>query len=169
MAFDFKKEYREFYMPKNKPGIVTVPSMNYIAVRGRGDPNREGGEYKQAIAMLYGIAYTVKMSRKGDHRIDGYYDFVIPPLEGFWWQNGVMGIDYARKDDFNWISVIRLPDCVTADDFALDMLVLKFIQGLPVVGVVGGLSNPVYYNKIMEYIRLKYHKRYLLSKKEDME
>ena len=80
MAFDFKKEYREFYMPKNKPGIVTVPSMNYIAVRGRGDPNREGGEYKQAIALLYGIAYTVKMSKKGDHRIDGYYDFVIPPL-----------------------------------------------------------------------------------------
>ena len=118
MAFDFKKEYREFYMPKNRPGIVTVPSMNYIAVRGRGDPNKEGGEYKQAIALLYGIAFTVKMSKKGDHRIDGYYDFVVPPLEGFWWQNGVMGIDYARKDDFNWISVIRLPDFVTEDVFA---------------------------------------------------
>ena len=118
MAFDFKKEYREFYLPKNRPGIVTVPSMNYIAVRGQGDPNREDGEYKQAIGLLYGIAFTIKMSKMGDHRIDGYYDFVVPPLEGFWWQDGVAGIDYARKDDFKWISVIRLPDFVTKDDFA---------------------------------------------------
>ncbi len=118
MAFDFKKEYREFYLPKNRPGIVTVPSMNYIAVRGQGDPNREDGEYKQAIGLLYGIAFTIKMSKMGDHRIDGYFDFVVPPLEGFWWQDGVAGIDYARKDDFKWISVIRLPDFVTKDDFA---------------------------------------------------
>ena len=118
MAFDFKKEYKEFYLPKNRPGIVTVPSMNYIAVRGQGDPNREDGEYKQAIGLLYGIAFTIKMSKMGDHRIDGYYDFVVPPLEGFWWQDGVAGIDYARKDDFKWISVIRLPDFVTKDDFA---------------------------------------------------
>jgi hypothetical protein len=118
MAFDFKKEYKEFYMPKNKPGIVTVPSMNYIAVRGQGDPNQEDGEYKQSIGLLYGIAFTIKMSRKGDHRIDGYFDFVVPPLEGFWWQDGVQGIDYAHKEAFRWISVIRLPDFVTADDFA---------------------------------------------------
>ena len=117
MAFDFKKEYKEFYMPKNRPGIVTVPSMNYIAVRGQGDPNAEGGEYKQSIGLLYGIAFTVKMSKKGDHRIDGYYDFVVPPLEGFWWQDGVTGIDYARKDDFCWISCIRLPDFVDEADF----------------------------------------------------
>ena len=118
MAFDFKKEYKEFYMPKNKPGIITVPSMNYIAVRGQGDPNQEDGEYKQSIGLLYGIAFTIKMSKMGDHRIDGYFDYVVPPLEGFWWQEGVQGIDYAHKDTFQWISVIRLPDFVTADDFA---------------------------------------------------
>lgn len=117
MAFDFKKEYREFYIPKIKPDIVTVPSMNYIAVRGTGDPNLEDGEYKQAIGLLYGIAFTIKMSKKGDHRIEGYFDYVVPPLEGFWWQDGGDGIDYAHKEKFHWISVIRLPDFVTNDDF----------------------------------------------------
>ncbi|MBQ6455246.1 MAG: GyrI-like domain-containing protein [Eggerthellaceae bacterium] len=117
MAFDFKKEYKEFYAPKSKPSIVNVPSMNFIAVRGYGDPNQEDGEYKQSINLLYGIAFTIKMSKKGDHRIEGYFDYVVPPLEGFWWQEGVMGIDYARKDDFSWISVIRLPDFVTKADF----------------------------------------------------
>ena len=117
MAFDFKKEYKEFYMPKNKPGIVTVPPMNYIAVRGKGDPNTEDGEYQQAINMLYGIAFTIKMSKLGDHRIEGYFDYVVPPLEGFWWQDGVVGVDYAHKENFRWISVIRLPDFVSVDDF----------------------------------------------------
>lgn len=117
MAFDFKKEYKEFYMPKNKPGIVSVPGMNYIAVRGRGDPNAEGGEYKQAIELLYGIAYTIKMSKKGDRQMEGYFDFVVPPLEGFWWQEGIDGVDYAHKENFRWISVIRLPDFVTREDF----------------------------------------------------
>lgn len=117
MPFDFKKEYKEFYMPKNKPGIVTVPSMNFLAVRGRGNPNIEGGDYKKSIELLYGIAFTIKMSKKGDYRIEGYFDYVVPPLEGFWWQEGVDGIDYGRKEDFNWISVIRLPDFVTKTDF----------------------------------------------------
>ena len=117
MAFDYKKEYKEFYMPKSKPGIVTVPSMNYIAVRGSGNPNQEDGEYKQAIGLLYGIAFTIKMSKKGDHEIDGYFDYVVPPLEGFWWQDGVEGVDYAHKENFHWISVIRIPDFVTEDDF----------------------------------------------------
>ena len=117
MAFDYKKEYKEFYMPKNKPSIVTVPSMNYIAVRGTGNPNQEDGEYKQSIGLLYGIAFTIKMSKKGDHRIEGYFDYVVPPLEGFWWMEGVTEIDYNRKEDFNWISVIRLPDFVTKADF----------------------------------------------------
>ena len=116
MAFDFKKEYKEFYMPKNSPGIVMVPSMNYIAVRGTGDPNQENGEYKQAIGLLYGIAFTIKMSRKGDHRIEGYFDYVVPPLEGFWYMEGMNGIDYAHKENFHWISVIRLPDFVSEDD-----------------------------------------------------
>ena len=169
MAFDFKKEYKEFYMPKDKPAIITVPKMNYIAVRGMGDPNDETGDYKAAIGLLYSIAFTIKMSKKGNHRIDGYFDYVVPPLEGFWWQvaattesninattdqpptegrghypqvaattesninattdqpptegrghypqGTTFGIDYSRKEDFNWISVIRLPDFVTKADF----------------------------------------------------
>ena len=117
MAFDFRKEYKEYYMPKNKPSIVDIPKMNYIAVRGEGDPNQEDGDYKQAIGLLYGIAFTIKMSKKGDHRIDGYFDFVVPPLEGFWWQDGVSGVDYAHKENYKWISVIRLPDFVTKEDF----------------------------------------------------
>ena len=117
MAFDFKKEYKEFYLPKAKPELVTVPPMNYIAVRGKGDPNEEEGAYKQAIGLLYGIAYTIKMSKKGSHQIDGYFDFVVPPLEGFWQQSGSNTIDYAHKENFEWISVIRLPDFVTKADF----------------------------------------------------
>ena len=117
MAFDYKKEYKEFYMPKDRPAIVTVPPMNYIAVRGKGDPNQEDGDYKRAIGLLYGIAFTIKMSKKGDHQIEGYFDYVVPPLEGFWWQDGVEGVDYAHKETFNWISVIRLPDFVSKDDF----------------------------------------------------
>ncbi|MBR3073427.1 GyrI-like domain-containing protein [Fibrobacter sp.] len=117
MPFDFKKEYKEFYMPKGKPEIVTVPKMNYIAVRGKGNPNEEDGEYKKSIELLYGIAYTIKMSKKGDHKIEGYFDYVVPPLEGFWWQDNVDGIDYSHKENFQWISVIRLPDFVTKDDF----------------------------------------------------
>lgn len=117
MAFDYKKEYKEFYMAKKKPEIVTVPAMNYIAVRGKGNPNEEGGEYKDAIGVLYAIAYTIKMSKMGDHRMEGYFDFVVPPLEGFWWQDGIKGVDNSRKDLFNWISLIRLPDFVTKEEF----------------------------------------------------
>lgn len=117
MAFDYKKEYKEFYMPKKKPSIVEVPSMNYIAVRGKGDPNKEDGEYKQAIGLLYAIAFTIKMSKKGSRQIEGYFDYVVPPLEGFWWQEGIQGVDYAHKEDFHWISVIRLPDFVKEEDF----------------------------------------------------
>lgn len=117
MAFDYKKEYREYYMPKNRPEIVTVPEMNFIAVRGSGNPNEEGGEYKAAIGLLYGIAFTIKMSKRGSHQIEGYFDYVVPPLEGFWWQEGINGVDYTRKADFHWLSVIRLPDFVTKEDF----------------------------------------------------
>lgn len=117
MAFDYKKEYREFYLPKSRPTVVTVPPMNYIAVRGKGDPNEESGEYKTAMNLLYGIAFTIKMSKLGDHRIDGYFDYVVPPLEGLWWQEGEGEIDYAHKEQFRWISLIRLPDFVTKSDF----------------------------------------------------
>ncbi len=117
MAFDYKKEYKEFYMPANKPSIVTVPKMNYIAVRGKGNPNDESGEYKDSIGLLYAIAFTIKMSYKGSHKIDGYFEYVVPPLEGFWWQEGSDTIDYANKNGFNFISLIRLPDFVTQADF----------------------------------------------------
>lgn len=117
MAFDFKKEYKEFYLPKNKPEIVTVPVANYIAVRGEGDPNEEGGSYKNAINLLYSIAYTIKMSPKGAHKIEGFFEYVVPPLEGFWWQEGIVGVDYTSKSTFHWISIIRLPDFVTKKEF----------------------------------------------------
>ena len=136
MAFDFKKEYKEFYMPKNKPEIVKIPSMNYVAVRGKGNPNVEGGDYQQAISILYAVAYTLKLSYKTDYKIEGFFEYVVPPLEGFWWQGeqhpmdaevrtdragrreNIKGIDYSNKDTFNWISVIRLPDFITEKDFA---------------------------------------------------
>ena len=118
MPFDYKKEYKEFYLPSQKPTILTIPPMNYIAVRGEGDPNVKDGEYKQAIGLLYGTAYTIKMSKKSNHQINGYFDYVVPPLEGFWWQDTMQDIDYAHKEDFKWISLIRLPDFVTKADFA---------------------------------------------------
>ncbi len=117
MAFDYKKEYKEFYMPKKKPSIVEIPKMNYIAVREKGNPNDENGEYKKSISLLYAIAFTIKMSYKGTHKIDGYFEYVVPPLEGFWWQENTQGFDYNRKEDMQFISVIRLPDFVTKDDF----------------------------------------------------
>ncbi len=117
MAFDLKKEYKEFYMAKKKPEIIEVPKTNYIAVRGRGNPNEENGAYKKAIGILYLIAYTLKMSYKTDYRIEGFFDYVVPPLEGFWWQEGIAGVDYSDKDSFCWISVLRLPDFITQKDF----------------------------------------------------
>lgn len=117
MPFDFKKEYKEFYLPKNKPQIVNVPKANYIAIRGQGNPNEEGGAYKQAIGILYAVAYTLKMSYKTDYKIDGFYEYVVPPLEGFWWQDGICGVDYSKKDEFNWISIIRLPDFIIRENF----------------------------------------------------
>ena len=117
MAFDLKKEYKEFYMPKNKPEIVNVPAMNYIAVRGKGDPNEENGSYQKAIGILYAVAYTLKMSYKTNYKIDGFFEYVVPPLEGFWWQDHTDSVDYTNKSTFNWISVIRLPDFITKKDF----------------------------------------------------
>ena len=117
MPFDFKKEYKDCYQPKAVPQLIDVPRANFIAVRGEGDPNEENGAYQQAISVLYAIAYTLKMSYKTDHQIDGFFEYVVPPLEGFWWQDNVDGIDYADKAAFNWISVIRLPEFITKKDF----------------------------------------------------
>ena len=117
MSFNYKKEYKDFYNPKSKPSIVSLPKINYIAVRGKGNPNGEDSEYKNSIQLLYTIAFTIKMSYKGSYKIDGYFQYVVPPLEGFWWQNGIDGIDYNKKENFNFISMIRLPDFVTKKDF----------------------------------------------------
>ena len=117
MAFDFKKEFKEFYPTKTNPVIVKIPKMNFLAVRGKGNPNDESGEYKQAVNLLYPLAYTIKMSKNTDYRMDGYFDFVVPPLEGFWWQEGIKGVDYERKSDFQFISLLRLPDFVSKENF----------------------------------------------------
>ena len=118
MSFDYKKEYKEYYMPANKPSIIKIPKMNFIAVRGKGNPNQENGEYKSSIGLLYAIAFTIKMSYKGNHKIDGYFEYVVPPLEGFWWQSGLKGcFDYQNKDSMEFISIIRLPDFVKKEDF----------------------------------------------------
>lgn len=130
MAFDYKKEYKEFYMPKNQPEIVTVPSMNYLAVRGKGNPNTGDGDYQRAIEILYALAYTLKMSYKTSYKIEGFFQYVVPPLEGFWWQEGVVGIDYNNKDTFQWISVIRLPDFITRTDFEWAVQTAREKKGL---------------------------------------
>lgn len=130
MAFDYKKEYKEFYMPKNQPEIVTVPSMNYLAVRGKGNPNTGDGDYQRAIEILYALAYTLKMSYKTSYKIEGFFQYVVPPLEGFWWQAGVDGIDYNNKDTFQWISVIRLPDFITRTDFEWAVQTAREKKGL---------------------------------------
>lgn len=116
MAFDLKKEFKEYYQPKNKPEIVNIPSINYLAVRGSGDPNDETGDYKKALESLYAVAYTLRMSYKTDYKINGFYEYIVPPLEGFWWQDGTDGVNYADKTSFNWISVIRLPDFISGKD-----------------------------------------------------
>ena len=117
MSFDYKKEYKEYYMPKNTPNILEIPKMNYIAVRGKGNPNEEDSEYKNSIGLLYSIAFTIKMSYKTPYKIKGYFEYVVPPLEGFWWQENKKDLDYNRKEDMNFISIIRLPDFVTKNDF----------------------------------------------------
>ena len=117
MAFDYRKEYKEYYAPTKKPSIVQVPKMKFVAVRGKGNPNDKEGEYSKAIELLYGVSYTLKMSYKGKHKIDGFFEYVVPPLEGFWWQENIEGIDYGTKESFQWISIIRVPDFITEEDF----------------------------------------------------
>lgn len=114
--FDYKKEYKEYYQPKNKPEIIRIPKMNFIAVNGKGNPNEADGEYSQSIQLLYGVAYTLKMSYKTDYRMDGFFQYVVPPLEEFWWIDGLKGMDYERKDDFSFISFIRIPDFISKED-----------------------------------------------------
>lgn len=165
MAFDYKKEFKEFYQPKGKPEILEIPSMNFVAVRGKGNPNDEDGEYKKAIEMLYALSYTLKMSYKGDYKIENYFQYVVPPLEGFWWQENIKGVDLSNKDKFQWISLIRLPDFITKEDFnwgieegtkkkKIDLSKLEFIsitEGLVVQMLhIGPYDTEVETVKIME-------------------
>ncbi len=115
--FDYKKEYKEFYLPPKTPGIITIPEINYLSVQGKGDPNEPEGEYKAAVGMLYAIAFTIKMSGRAGHKIDGYFSYVVPPLEGLWKMAGNVPIDYAHKENFQWRAMIRLPEFVTKEEF----------------------------------------------------
>lgn len=114
MAFDYKKEYKEFYQPKKTPVLIEVPKMNFVAVKGEGNPNEEGGAYQKALEILYGIAFTIRMSKKSGKELEGYFEYVVPPMEGLWqMKDGAAGVDYDHKENFAWISMIRLPDFVS--------------------------------------------------------
>lgn len=129
---DYKKEYKDLYMPKTKPMIIDVPNMKFIMVEGSGNPNSENGEYQEALQLLYGLSFTIKMSKMGENKIDGYFEYVVPPLEGFWWQDGVQGIDYNHKENFKWISMIRQPEFVTEEVFKWAIEEVKSKKGLDV-------------------------------------
>lgn len=135
MPFDYKKEYKEFYLPPKTPRIVEVPAMDFLAVRGQGDPNQEGGAYKAAVGQLYAVAYTIKMSKLGKHQLEGYFDYVVPPLEGLWWMEGGGAIDFAHKERFHWISMIRLPQFVTREAFHWAVQEAERKKGLDCSGV----------------------------------
>lgn len=114
---DYKKEYKDLYLPKTKPMLIDVPNMKFIMVRGKGNPNSEDGEYKEAMNILYGLSFTIKMSKMGNNKIDGYFEYVVPPLEGFWWNKDEKNVDYKHKENFEWYSMIRQPEFVTEDVF----------------------------------------------------
>ena len=116
-TLDYKKAYKDLYLPKTTPSIIQVPSMNFVMIQGNGNPNEEGGEYAKALKVLYGISYTIKMSKKGSRKINGYFEYVVPPLEGFWWMEGIKGIDYSQKENFHWYAFIRLPEFVDEEVF----------------------------------------------------
>jgi len=112
---DYKKEYKDLYLPKNQPSIINVPEMAFAAVEGKGDPNEKNGEYQNAVGLLYAVQYTIKMSKMGSNIPDGYFDYVVPPLEGFWWYEGKTKPKNKSKN--NWLSIIRLPEYVNKKVF----------------------------------------------------
>jgi len=115
--FDYKKEYKDIYLPKTKPMIIDVPNMKFIKVEGKGNPNTENGEYQEALQLLYALSFTIKMSKMGEKKIEGYFEYVVPPLEGLWWNEGNTNVDYNHKEKFEWISMIRQPEFVTEEVF----------------------------------------------------
>lgn len=120
MPFDFKKEDKGLYAPKTEPAFVDVPSMTFFAVAGTGDPNEPDGAYAKAVELLYGLSYTVKMSKMGPWQPEGYFDYVVPPLEGLWWAGAGAfdGASVVDKRALSWVSLIRQPDFVTSETFA---------------------------------------------------
>lgn len=121
---DYKKKFKELYQPSAKPALIDVPEMIFFAVEGAGDPNK-CREYKEAMEILYGLSFTVKMSKMNNTQPEGYFEYVVPPLEGLWYQENTNGIDYSRKDDFHWISMIRQPEFVTEEVFETAKAVLS--------------------------------------------
>lgn len=113
---DYKKEFKDLYMPKKKPTLIEVPAMNFIMIDGKGDPNEENGEYSKAVELLYALCYTIKMSKKGQNKIEGYFEYVVPPLEGLWWCDEGK-IEFLDKSKFHWTSMIRQPEFVTDEVF----------------------------------------------------
>lgn len=109
-AFDFKRAYKDLYMPKDEPDLIEVPSMNFLMVDGNGDPNNNP-EFRQATELLYGLSYAIKMSRKKGRQPEGYFDYVVPPLEGLWWiEEGAFS--FEKRDNWKWTLMIRQPDFV---------------------------------------------------------
>ncbi len=116
MTFDFKKNRKDLFGAGKKPETVNPGMINYLSFEGKGNPNDENGEYKDAVEALYSVSYALRMSYKGNYKIEGFFEYVVPPLEGLWWQEGVNGYDMERKDDFSWISLIMLPDFIKDED-----------------------------------------------------
>ncbi len=114
--FDFKKEYKNLYLPKDKPVLIEVPPMTFIMVDGSGDPNNNQ-DYQQSIELLYALSYAIKMSHKKGKEPSGFFEYVVPPLEGLWWiDEGEFSL--TERDNWLWTSLIRQPDFVTPEVFA---------------------------------------------------
>ncbi|NLI93057.1 MAG: transcriptional regulator [Peptococcaceae bacterium] len=124
--YDYKKEYKDLYQPKQKPVLVDVPAMNFIMVDGAGDPNTSA-EYQEAVELLYGLSYAIKMSKKSDRPPAGYFDYVVLPLEGLWWfkDGDFDGMRQMDKSKFFWTAMIRQPEFVSEDVFAWAAAELK--------------------------------------------
>lgn len=114
---DYKKAFKELYSPKTIPSAIEVPEMKFIQVDGRGDPNEPDGDYQKAIELLYALTFTIKMSPKSGVALDGYFEYVVPPLEGLWWLADDSEPDFADKSKYFWTSMIRQPEFVTDEIF----------------------------------------------------
>lgn len=127
---DYKKEYKDLYLPKTKPMLIDVPNMKFIMVEGKGNPNEGNGQYQEALQLLYGLSFTIKMSKMGENKIDGYFEYVVPPLEGLWWNEKNKKVDYHYKEKFQWISMIRQPEFMTEEVFQWAKEELKKKKGV---------------------------------------